>query len=122
VKDQPALLIAPCFQPPAFISPLIRPTREETRRLLLDRGLNAPLALISFHQDFTAGNLTYQCGDVCWLYQQLTSQREKGLFICEEILGNHYQPIGYEEGDWELAKLVVQLLDRLKVSFSAKSF
>ncbi len=114
VKDQPALLMAPCFQPPALISSLIRPTQEETRSLLTDRGSNAPLAMISFHQDFTAGNLTYQCGDVFWLYQQLTSQREKGLLICEEILGNHYQPIGYEEGDGELAKLVVQLLDMLK--------
>lgn len=116
VKDQPALLIAPCFQPPALIRPWIRPTQEETRNLVGERGLNAPLAIISFHQDFTAGNLTYQCGDVYWLYQQLTSQREKGWFICEEILGNHYQPIGYEQGDQELAKLVVQLLDTLKAN------
>ena len=114
VEEQPALLIAPCFQPPALISPYIRPTQDETRHLLLKIGLNSPMAMISFHQDFTAGNLTYQLGDVYWLYEQLTQKREKNVVICEEILGNHYQPIGYEEGDRQLAELVIQFLDLLK--------
>ena len=114
VEEQPALLIAPCFQPPALISSYIRPTQAETRHLFLKIGLNSPMAMISFHQDFTAGNVTYQLGDVYWLHEQLTQNREKDLVICEEILGNHYQPIGYEEGDRELAELVVQFLDVLK--------
>ncbi len=114
VEEQPALLIAPCFQPPAWISPYIRPTQDETRRLLKEAGLQATMAMISFHQDFTAGNLTYQLGDVYWLYQQLTHQPEKSLVICSEILGNHYQPIGYDCGDRSLAELVVHFLDVLK--------
>ncbi len=114
VEEQPALLIAPCFQPPAWISPYIRPTQDETRRLLKEAGLQATMAMISFHQDFTAGNLTYQLGDVYWLYQQLTHQPEKSLVICSELKGNHYQPIGYDCGDSELAELVVHFLDVLK--------
>ncbi len=114
MEEQPCLLIAPCFQPPALISAYIRPTQDETRHLLLKIGLNSAMAMISFHQDFTAGNVTYQRGDVYWLYEQLTQYREKNLVICAEILGNHYQPIGYEQGDRQLAKLVVQFLDMLK--------
>ncbi len=114
VEEQPALLIAPCFQPPAWISSYIRPNQDETRGLLLKTSQQAPMAMISFHQDFTAGNLTYQMGDVYWLYEQLTHQREKGLVICSELKGNHYQPIGYSGGDSELAELVVHFLDVLK--------
>ena len=118
VEGQPALLIAPCFQPPAWISSYIHPSQDETRSLLKEAGLQAPMAMISFHQDFTAGNLTYQMGDVYWLYEQLTHQREEGLVICSELKGNHYQPIGYSGGDSTLAELVVHFLDVLKKKYS----
>jgi hypothetical protein len=113
IEDQLALFIAPCFKPPTAIAAFIRPSQEGTRRMLVDTSPQAPIAMISFHQDFISGNLTYQLGDVYWLAQQLCDRDENGS-IHEEILGDHEEPIGYDSGNRDLAELTVRVLDTLK--------
>ena len=67
IENQPALLIAPCFQPPAWLKFSKQPTQALARQLLVETARRAPTAMISFNQDFTAGNLTSQTGDVYWI-------------------------------------------------------
>jgi hypothetical protein len=118
IETQSALLMAPCFQPPTWLRPYKQPTQTFTRQLLIETARNAPTAMISFNQDFTAGNLTHQVGDVYWIYQQLTNNPESGLVIHRELPGNHYQPVGYETGDRNLTKHVIDCLERLKTQHS----
>ena len=113
IETQPALLIAPCFQPPVWLKPYKQPTQAFARQLLVETTRRAPTAMISFNQDFTAGNLTSQTGDVYWIYQQLAHNSEHGLVIQRELSGNHYQPVGYDTGDRELVNHVINCLERL---------
>ncbi len=117
-ETQPALLIAPCFQPPAWLKPYKQPTQAVARQLLVETARRAPTAMISFNQDFTAGNLTAQIGDVYWIHQQLENNPEGGLVIHRELPGNHYQPLGYDTGDGNLVKHVIHCLEGLKMSHS----
>lgn len=110
VENQPALLIAPCFKAPFFIEPLIQPKQQLTRCLLRNTSLVASIAMISFEKDFTAGNLKHQNGDVYWIEQNL---KGKGLVLDREINGNHYQPLGYAQGNSKLAFNAVDFLNRL---------
>jgi hypothetical protein len=96
------------------IASYIRPSQQATRRLLVEASSQALIAMISFHQDFIAGNLTYQLGDVYWLAQQSGDRHDSRLIIYEEILGNHEEPIGYDTGNRELAELTVHFLEVLK--------
>jgi hypothetical protein len=118
METQPALLMAPCFQPPNWLKPYKQPTQTFTRQLLIETARHAPTAMISFNQDFTAGNLMHQMGDVYWIYQQLENTPEGGLVLHRELPGNHYQPVGYETGDLNLTKHVIDCLERLKTQQS----
>ena len=71
--------------------------------------------MISFNQDFTAGNLTSQTGDVYWIYQQLANNSADGLVLHQELSGNHYQPVGYDKGDRDLVNHVINCLEGLKM-------
>ncbi len=113
IENQPALLIAPCFQPPAWLKPYKQPTQAFARQLLVETGRRAPTAMISFNQDFTAGNLVSQTGDVYWIHQQLANNLEDGLVLHQELSGNHYQPVGYDKGDRDLVIHVINCLERL---------
>jgi hypothetical protein len=115
LETQPALLIAPCFQPPAWLKPYKQPTQAFARQLLVETVRRAPTAIISFNQDFTAGNLAERTGDVYWIYQQLVNNPEDGSLIHRELPGNHYQPVGYARGDRELVNQVVDCLTQLQI-------
>ncbi len=118
IENQPALLIAPCFQPPAWLKPYKQPTQGLARQLLVETARRVPTAMISFKQDFTAGNLVEGTGDVYWIHQQLVHNSADGLFIHREIPGNHYQPLGYDTGDHNLVNHVINCLERLKMCSS----
>jgi hypothetical protein len=118
LETQPALLIAPCFQPPAWLKPYKQPTQELARQLLVETVRRAPTAIISFNQDFTAGNLAERTGDVYWIYQQLANIPEGGSLIHRELPGNHYQPVGYARGDRDLVNQVIHCLEELQMARS----
>ncbi|MDJ0596327.1 MAG: DUF1350 family protein [Pleurocapsa sp. MO_226.B13] len=115
IENQPALLIAPCFQPPTWLKPYKRPTQALARQLLVETARRAATAMISFNQDFTAGNLTSQTGDVYWIHQQLANNSADGLVLHQELSGNHYQPVGYDRGDRDLLNHVINCLEGLKM-------
>ena len=118
IENQPALLIAPCFQSPAWLKPYKRPTQAFARQLLVETARKAPTAMLSFNQDFTAGNLASQTGDVYWIHQQLVHNSADGLVIHRELPGNHYQPLGYDTGARDLVNYVITCLERLKMGQS----
>jgi hypothetical protein len=120
LETQPALLIAPCLQPPAWLKPYKQPTQAFARQLLVETARRAPTAIISFNQDFTAGNLAARTEDVYWIYQQLANNSEDGSLIHRELPGNHYQPVGYDWGDRNLVNQVIDCLEELKMGQSKK--
>jgi hypothetical protein len=118
LETQPALLIAPCFQPPAWLKLYKQPTQELVRQLLIETARRAPTAIISFNQDFTAGNLAEQTGDVYWIYQQLANTPSDDSLLYRELPGNHYRPVGYNTGDRDLVNEIIDCLEELKMSQS----
>ncbi len=122
LETQPALLIAPCLQPPAWLKPYKQPTQELARQLLVETVRRAPTAIISFNQDFTAGNLAERTGDVYWIYQQLAKTPEGSSLIHRELPGNHYQPVGYARGDRDLVSQVIDCLSKLQIQLHSNLY
>ena len=118
IENQPALLMAPCFQPPAWLKLYKKPTQALARQLLVETAQRAPTAMLSFNQDFTAGNLVERTGDVYWIHRQLVHNSADGLMSHRELPGNHYQPLGYDTGDRNLVNHVINCLERLKICSS----
>ncbi len=116
LNHQPAVLMAPCFRPPALFKTYKQPTQDRSRRLLIETGQDIAHALISFSQDSTAGNLAHRLGDVHWTYQHLPKRENSGLVLHQEIDGSHYRPLGYGADDPELLEIVLYCVERLAMS------
>ncbi|MBD0268737.1 MAG: DUF1350 family protein [Cyanobacteria bacterium Co-bin8] len=110
ICNQPSLLMAPDISDTTTAIPIkslahlldrlglgVRPTRQQTQRLIDRSQLFRLTGMISFDRDTVAGSIQDTCeaeSDVLWLYRHLQTQ---GL-LHDELLGKHLEPLGVRVG------------------------
>ncbi len=116
LKNQPSLLMAPAITGIESAIPIpvlanlvkrlgldVKPTVEQTHCLIKGSRLFNLIGLIAFSQDDIARET------VSWLQRNLSNKP-----VFSELPGKHLTPLGFRQGDSQLAEEVIQFLKVLK--------
>ncbi|NJN19243.1 MAG: DUF1350 family protein [Oscillochloris sp.] len=113
ILDEPAILMAPDIADTAQAVPIpalgrfldalglgIQPDRRETQHLIESDPLFGLTALISFHSDRIAGNISQspERSDAAWFLKMLQGRHPEGV-LHQELPGGHLVPLGLQLDD-----------------------